>query len=75
MKDNVPKLGERVIYYTSDVEFTYAIVIGVTYWDLVDLELCEGVRVLGVRRVVVFYDEGKTIRESLPGRFARLDGD
>ncbi len=72
MGGNIPNIGERVAYYTSDTAFTIATVVDVTYWDLVDLELSDGVRLSNVRRVVMYIDEGRTIRESIPGRFERI---
>lgn len=72
MGDNLPSVGERVVYNRTETDSVFATVIRVTYWDLVDLELECGVRLSDVRRVVTFVDEGIVIRECVVGRFERL---
>lgn len=70
MGDNLPEVGELVAYYASEEDApTMAKIVAVVFWDLVDLELAHGVRLIGVRRVVELHG-GEVIARA--GRFARL---
>jgi hypothetical protein len=64
--DNLPAVGEQVAYFTERGTVR-AVVIAVTFWDLVDLELEDGTILLGVRRILAM-----GMSESDVGRFERF---
>lgn len=66
MGENLPEVGETVHYFTERGT-ELAIVLAVTFWDLVDLELADGTILRGVRRILAM-----NIGESDVGRFERF---
>lgn len=73
MGENLPEIGERVTWHTDEGEIVFATVVRVYFWDLVDLELAQGVVIRGVRRVIDttgIPDVGDLV--SVIGRFQRM---
>lgn len=69
MGDQVPLVGERVVYHVNEHEAVFARVLRAVFWDLVDLELeRDNLVVLGVRRVVLLDETPR----AYVGRFERL---
>lgn len=68
MGENMPEVGERVVYHVAEGSSVFAHVVRVEFWDLVDLQLEDGTLVAKVRRVVVLDWEPVT----RIGRFDRI---
>ncbi len=66
MGDNLPEVGEHVLYFVESGT-VIAEVVAVHFWDLVDLRLDDGTELRNVRRVLAM-----GLGESDVGRFERL---
>lgn len=72
MGDNLPEVGEIVAYHAPEGGTVMAVVVVVTFWDLVDLKLADGTVVHNVRRSILT-PHGTVVVER--GRFDRVGAD